>query len=62
MRRAPFLPSVWETLGTPQKFLGRLKQKAGFPCDHRSASVRIERYAVESIPRGRITAGRINPP
>jgi len=40
----------------------RLKQKAGFPRDHWSASVRIERYTVESIPRCRIAAGRINSP
>lgn len=50
LRRATFLPSVWEMLAEPREFLGRLKEKAGLPRDHWSDSVRVERYTVESIP------------
>ena len=49
-RRGTFLPSVWEQLPDPVDFLRQLKRKAGLPADHWSATVRISRYTVESVP------------
>lgn len=47
-RRALFLPSVWEQLPDKRLFLAHLKQKAGLPADHWSASFRASRFqAVE---------------
>lgn len=48
-RRGTFLPSVWETLPTPEKFLNHLKQKAGLPAGYWSDTIRISRYRTESI-------------
>jgi len=46
--RALFLPAVWEVLPEPREFLARLKQKAGLPPNHWSASLRAQRFtAVE---------------
>lgn len=42
--RATFLPSVWESLPTPEQFLSRLKLKAGLPVDYWSDSITFERY------------------
>ena len=42
--RATFLPSVWESLPTPQQFVAQLKLKAGLPVDYWSDSLRFERY------------------
>lgn len=40
MRRAVFLPQVWESLPEPESFLGHLKQKAGLPYDFWSDDLR----------------------
>ena len=42
--RATFLPSVWESLPTPQQFVAQLKLKAGLPVDYWSDTLRFERY------------------
>jgi AmmeMemoRadiSam system protein A len=44
-----FLPSVWESLPESLEFLRSLKQKAGLPRDHWSASVEVFRYTTRSI-------------
>lgn len=49
LRRGTFLPSVWESLPTPQQFLRHLKQKAGLPANYWSDSVRVQRYTVEEF-------------
>lgn len=49
-RRGTFLPSVWEELPDPADFLRHLKRKAGLPADYWSATLRISRYTVESVP------------
>ncbi len=46
---ATFLPKVWEHLGTPERFVGELKRKAGLPQDFWSAAVRLYRYRTESF-------------
>lgn len=47
--RATFLPSVWESLVEPKKFLAELKRKAGLREDHWSDGIRFQRYRTESI-------------
>jgi AmmeMemoRadiSam system protein A len=47
--RGTFLPSVWESLPEPTKFLAHLKLKAGLPADYWSGSVRIWRYTTQSF-------------
>jgi len=47
--RGTFLPSVWETLPTPELFLKHLKQKAGLPMDYWSDTISVERYTAEVI-------------
>jgi AmmeMemoRadiSam system protein A len=47
--RATFLPSVWESLAEPKKFLVALKRKAGLGEDHWSDGIRFHRYRTESI-------------
>ena len=49
MRRGTFLPSVWESLATPEEFLSHLKLKAGLPAGFWSDGIRIERYTTESF-------------
>lgn len=49
MRRATFLPSVWEQLPDPREFVAHLKRKAGLPARHWSATMRAERYQVEEF-------------
>lgn len=49
MRRATFLPTVWETLADPISFLQHLKQKAGLPPNYWSSSIKILRYTTESF-------------
>lgn len=44
MHRGTFLPSVWESLPTPQEFVGHLKLKAGLPRHHWSNTIRFQRY------------------
>jgi len=50
--RGTFLPSVWDSLPDPNNFLRQLKQKAGLPTDYWSDTIRVYRYATESIPDG----------
>lgn len=47
-RRGTFLPSVWESLPSPQEFWPRLKMKAGLDPDYWSDSLLVERYTTES--------------
>jgi AmmeMemoRadiSam system protein A len=47
--RATFLPSVWESLVEPKRFLAELKRKAGLTEDHWSDGIRFQRYRAESI-------------
>ena len=47
--RGTFLPSVWESLTTPEEFLSHLKLKAGLPASYWSDDIRIERYTTESF-------------
>ena len=44
-----FLPSVWESLKTPEEFLQHLKIKAGLPSDYWSDNLKISRYTTESF-------------
>lgn len=48
-QRATFLPSVWESLDTPEQFLRHLKLKAGFSADYWSDTLQAYRYTSESI-------------
>ncbi len=43
-----FLPSVWTGLPEPQRFLRKLKRKAGLPEDFWSSGVRLWRFTVSS--------------
>lgn len=43
-RRATFLPSVWQQLGSPREFVVALKHKAGMAGDFWSANMRWWRY------------------
>jgi AmmeMemoRadiSam system protein A len=47
--RATFLPKVWEQVGSPREFLGRLKQKAGWPADFWASDIQVWRYETEII-------------
>lgn len=47
--RATYLPSVWEALPDPQKFLQQLKQKAGLSLDHWSDTIKVQRYTTECM-------------
>ncbi|WP_455220700.1 AmmeMemoRadiSam system protein A [Kaarinaea lacus] len=48
-RRGTFLPSVWESLKTPEEFFTHLKLKAGLPTTFWSDDVKVERYTTESF-------------
>ncbi len=48
-QRATFLPSVWESLPTPQQFIAQLKLKAGLPVDYWSDTLSFERYQTITI-------------
>lgn len=48
-RRALFLPSVWEQIPDPLKFLAHLKVKAGLAADHWSGAFRAWRFVAEEI-------------
>ncbi len=52
VRRATFLPAVWEQLPAPRDFVWHLKQKAGLTADYWSPSLRLFRYAVREIEGG----------
>ncbi|MGR9052241.1 MAG: AmmeMemoRadiSam system protein A [Gammaproteobacteria bacterium] len=46
-RRGTFLPSVWESLPEPARFLEHLKQKAGLPRGYWSETLTVRRYETE---------------
>jgi AmmeMemoRadiSam system protein A len=48
-QRGTFLPSVWEQLPEPKKFLRHLKQKVGLAPDYWSDTIKVYRYQAESI-------------
>lgn len=48
-RSATFLPSVWESLPTPQLFVEHLLRKGGWPKDSWSNHINVFRYEAESI-------------
>ncbi len=48
-RRGTFLPSVWDSLPEPGRFLQHLKVKAGLPADYWSDTLKIYRYTTESF-------------
>jgi AmmeMemoRadiSam system protein A len=50
IRRGTFLPSVWEDLPEPDRFLRQLKRKAGLPETASLTGMRAWRYTAESIP------------
>jgi len=47
--RGTFLPSVWESLATPQQFWSHLKLKAGLSANYWSNDIKVERYTTESF-------------
>ncbi len=49
MRRALFLPSVWEQLPDPKTFLGHLKLKAGMAANHFSDDFQAWRFVAEEL-------------
>ena len=49
LRRATFLPAVWESLPDPRAFLRELRRKAGMAPDGWPATLRAWRYGVEEI-------------
>jgi len=51
-RRALFLPSVWQQLPDPRKFVEHLKVKAGLPMDHWSPDFKAWRFAAAEIGDG----------
>jgi len=54
-RRATFLPQVWETLTSPELFLGRLCQKMGMPADSwEQYHLEVETYQVEKFTEGEL--------
>ena len=48
-RRGTFLPSVWEALPEPERFLQELKRKAGLAMDFWSDDLRVWCYTTESV-------------
>lgn len=48
--RGTFLPSVWESLPTPEDFLKHLKMKAGLPTNYWGDDVKVSRYRAISVP------------
>lgn len=47
--RGTFLPSVWESLPTPEQFWLHLKNKAGLPQNYWNSAIKVERYTTESF-------------
>ena len=47
--RGTFLPSVWDSLKTPEEFWSHLKLKAGLPVNYWSDNIKVERYTTESF-------------
>lgn len=52
LRRATFLPKVWEALPDPQQFLAQLKAKCGLPPDYWSARLEFLRYRATTFAEG----------
>jgi uncharacterized protein len=53
LRRATFLPQVWEHLSDPRQFLGGLCEKMGVPSDTwRRAKLDVQTYQVEKFTEG----------
>jgi hypothetical protein len=50
LRRATFLPAVWESLPQPRDFLRELKRKAGLPEEGWPPGLAVWRYRTESWP------------
>ncbi len=48
VRRATFLPKVWDQLPEPRRFLEQLKLKAGLPQDYWSERLAFQRYRTTS--------------
>ncbi len=44
-----FLPSVWDSLPDPRRFVRELKLKAGLPGDHWSDTIECDFFTVQSI-------------
>ena len=57
LAKGTFLPTVWDSLPQPDRFLKQLKIKAGLPADYWSDTIEIERYTTESFsaPASRIS-------
>ena len=49
MAKGTFLPTVWDSLPQPDRFLEQLKIKAGLPADYWSDTIEILRYTTESF-------------
>ena len=49
LRRATFLPKVWEQLPCPRTFVAALKRKAGLPEDFWSERIGLYRYHTETF-------------
>lgn len=47
--RGTFLPTVWESLPEPERFLAQLKRKAGLPTTHWSPTLKVFRYETETF-------------
>lgn len=47
--RGTLLPSMWESIGTPEEFLRCLKAKAGFSEAYWSPAIKVFRFTVQSI-------------
>lgn len=48
-RRGLFLPSVWQALPDPRRFVAELRRKAGLPENHWSSTLKVLRFAGHSI-------------
>lgn len=48
-RKGTFLPTVWESLTTPEEFVGQLKLKAGLPAGYWSDTLTVERYTTQGF-------------
>jgi len=49
IRRATFLPTVWDQVPSADMFLSQLKQKGGWPGDYWSNSMQVSRYHTLNI-------------
>ena len=58
-QRALFLPSVWELLPEPGKFIANLKAKAGMAADHWSGGFQAWRFAAEEFSTGDLADGAV---